>query len=351
VPGRPLTARRSGTIDEVEDHGVAAEYVVADLRRDRVTVDAVGHRVVHGSTRFAEPVLLDDGVIDALESLAGMAPLHNERALAAILATRAVLAVPQVGVFDTAFHRSMPLHAARDAVPSAWTRHEVQRFGFHGLAHRWMGERHAARAGVEPVATRLITLQLGSGCSAAALIGGRSVDTTMGLTPLEGLMMATRSGDIDPAVVPYIAEREGITAAEVVDQLNHAAGLRGVSDRSGDVRELLAAEAEGDERAALALTMFCYRTRKAVGSYLAALGGADAVVFGGGVGEHQPEIRRRVLAGLEGLGIELDAAANAAAVGSEATISTPASAIRVDVIPVDEATVIATDTAAALRGF
>jgi acetate kinase len=235
-------------------------------------------------------------------------------------------------------------------VPDGWTEgYELHRYGFHGLAHRWMAERAVRRARLVPASARLVTLQLGNGCSAAAVAGGRSTDTSMGLTPLEGLMMGTRSGDIDPAAVPYVAERRAVSSLEVIEELNRSAGLLGVSGTSADVRDLLAAEGGGDGRAALALTMFCYRIRKAVGAYLAALGGADAIVFGGGTGEHAPEIRARVLTGLDALGVVLDAAANASAAGAEATISARSSPVRVDVIPVDEETLIATDTAAALR--
>jgi acetate kinase len=351
APGVPFAEVHGGTIDRVDDHERAAHEVISDLARENVAVEAVGHRVVHGGARFRAPVVLDDAAMDALVALGGLAPLHNRAALGAVRASRAALAVPQVAVFDTAFHQHLPDHAARYAVPRHWEQHyEVRRYGFHGLAHRWMTERNAARAGTDAAATRLVTLQLGNGCSAAAVAGGQSIDTTMGLTPLEGLMMGTRAGDIDPAAVPLVAEQEVIGAPEVVEQLNREAGLLGVSGLSADVRDLLDAEGSGDERAALALTMFAYRVRKVVGAYLAALGGADAVVFGGGIGEHQPSIRARALSGLDALGIVLDARANEDAVGVEATISAPASAVRVDVIPVDEETIIAADTAAMLRG-
>jgi acetate kinase len=348
--GERLPPVREGIHQRVEDHERVAREVVAELAHDGVTVDAVGHRIVHGGSRFRPPVVVDDGVVSALASLGALAPLHNGPALAALRATRAALAVPQVAVFDTAFHEHLPEHAARYAVPDGWTEgYELHRFGFHGLAHRWMTEREVRRARLVQASARLVTLQLGNGCSAAAVAGGRSADTTMGLTPLEGLMMGTRSGDLDPAAVPYVAERRAGSSLEVIEELNRSAGLLGVSGTSADVRDLIAAEASGDGRAALALTMFCYRIRKTIGAYLAALGGADAIVFGGGTGEHAPEIRARVLTGLDALGVVLDPVANASAVGDEATISAPASPVRVDVIPVDEETLIATDTAAALR--
>jgi acetate kinase len=265
-----------------------------------------------------------------------------------IRVTRAVLgpATPQVAVFDTAFHHDLPARAARYAIPNALARrHGIRRFGFHGMAHRWMSERYAVRCGVPLTATRLITLQLGNGCSAAAIDGGRSVDTSMGLTPLEGLMMATRSGDVDPALVGYLARREQVGVEQVEEWLNHESGVLGVSGRSRSLGALLDAGTDIDADTELAIEMFCYRARKYVGAYLAVLGGADAVVFGGGVGEHQPEIRRRICTGLEALGVVLDPDLNAAARGVEATISRDGSRVRVEVLPADEATVIAVDTA------
>jgi acetate kinase len=337
----------------IADHRGAMEAALA-LLQDAGQLDglmAVGHRVVHGGDRFVAPTVVEGAVGAELERVSELAPLHNRPALDAMHAAGQILGPghPTVAVFDTAYHHDMPARAARYAIPAELVdRYGIRRFGFHGLAHRWMAERYVARTGSDASSTRLITLQLGSGCSAAAVAGGRSIDTTMGLTPLEGLVMGTRSGDVDPALVPFLAERERVDAEAVLDRLNHASGLLGVSGRSADVRDLLAAERSGDQRAGLALEMFCYRIRKCIGAYGAALGGADAVVFGGGIGEHSPEVRARVCTGLENLGIVLDTVRNQAAVGVEATVSADGSLVGVEVLPVEEATIIARDTARTL---
>lgn len=313
--------------------------------------EAIGHRVVHGGERFTGPVFIDEGVMSAIDALGELAPLHNGPAVAAIRAAREVAGprVPMVAVFDTAFHRTMPDHAARYAIPRKLAeRHRVRRYGFHGTAHRCMVERYAALTGRPIGDARLVTLQLGNGCSAAAIENGRSVDTSMGFTPLEGLMMGTRSGSVDPALIPYLARREGVEAAEVEGWLNRRSGLLGVSGSSRDVRELLKAEAGGDADAALALEMFCYGVRKQLGAYLAALGGADAVVFGGGIGENAPPIRERVCAGMGWCGLVLDPGLNERAVGAEARISADHSRVHAYVVPVDEETAIAEETARCL---
>jgi acetate kinase len=328
------------------DHADATRRVFDWLRGAGLLDDleAVGHRVVHGGDRFATPAVIDDEVLRAVEAVSDLAPLHNRPALAAIHAARAALGgrVPMVAVFDTAFPRTLPPRAAHYAIPSELAeKHSVRRYGFHGIAHRYMAERYAELAGPS---ARLVTLQLGNGCSAAAVDGGRCVDTSMGFSPLEGLMMGTRSGDIDPSVVGYLAAREGVGPADVEGWLNTRSGLLGVSGRSPDMRDLLRAEAGGDARAALAVEMFCYRVRKCVGAYLAALGGADAVVFGGGIGENSPAVRDRVCAEMAWCGLRLDPHANAAAVGNEGRISPDGATIHAFVIPVDESIVIARDT-------
>lgn len=315
--------------------------------------EAVGHRVVNGGDRFAGPTLVDDGVLAAIEELEELAPLHNASSLAAIRAARKALGpgVPMVATFDTSFHRRMPEKAYRYAVePELADRHGVRRYGFHGLAHRYMAERYAAIAdGPRLEDLKLVTLQLGNGCSAAVIKDGRSVDTSMGLTPLEGLMMGTRSGDVDPSLPAYLAVREGVEVGEVLGWLNRRSGLLGVSGVSSDVRELLGARERGNGRAALAIEMFCYRVKKQVGAYLAALGGADAVIFAGGIGEHAPEVRAEICAGMEWCGLVLDAGRNAEAVGRETSIGANGSPIGVYVIPVDEAAIIAHDTVECLR--
>ncbi|HEU4846641.1 MAG TPA: acetate kinase [Rubrobacteraceae bacterium] len=332
---------------EVADHGAAVERVLGWLGEHGLagTIEAVGHRVVDGGSRFAAPTRVDDDVVAAIEELGELAPLHNGPALAAIGATRDALgpAVPMVATFDTTFHRQMPEKASRYAIPPELAeRHGAFRYGFHGLAHRYMAERYAEITSTSEA--KLVTLQLGNGCSAAAIRDGRSVDTSMGLTPLEGLMMGTRSGDVDPSLAAYLARRESVEVAEVVTWLNKRSGLLGLSGTSRDMRELLAARNRGDGRAALAVEMFCYRVKKQIGAYLAALGGADAVVFAGGIGERAFEVRAEICSGMQWCGLVLDPERNAGAVGEETRISADDSSVAAYVIPVDEAAIIARDT-------
>ncbi len=343
----------SGVADHSEAVGEAVRWLSSTGLLTFDGIGAVGHRVVHGGTRFSEPALLDGESVEAIGWLGELAPLHNGPSLAAIRAARQTLGsnVPMVATFDTAFHQTMPERASLYAIPPELAeRHGIRRYGFHGLAHRYMVGRYAEIVDAPPDRTKLVTLQLGNGCSAAAVDGGRSVDTSMGLTPLEGLMMGTRSGDVDPSLAGVLAHREGVEVEEVEDWLNYRSGLLGVSGASGDMRELLEAEDRGDERAALAVEMFIYRVKKQVGAYLAALGGADAVVFGGGVGEHAPEVRSRILAGMEWCGLFLDERTNREAVGMEARISAADSRVQAYVIPVKEEEVIAGDTVRLLLG-
>ena len=340
---------------KVADHGEAMSHVLAWLRSIGFLgpggIQAVGHRVVHGGVSFHKPVILDEDAIDSIEALRDLAPLHNGPAVEAIRIAWAELGggIPMVATFDTMFHRTLPDKASRYAIEQELSdKHSIQRFGFHGLAHRYMTERYAAITFTPLEEVRLVTLQLGNGCSAAAIQGGRSVDTSMGFTPLEGLMMGTRSGDVDPSLVGYLADREGVGAQEVEAWLNRKSGLLGVSGRSQDMRDLLEAEREGDSRAALAIEMFCYRVRKQIGAYLAVLGGADAVVFGGGIGENASSVRARICAGLDWLGLTLDQQRNATTIGSEGRISADGAGIHAYVIPVDEAVIIALDTLQAL---
>jgi len=265
-------------------------------------LDAVGHRVVHGGPHFVAPTRLDDDVIAALAQLRELAPLRNEPAQAAIQAAQAVLGtrMPMVAVFDTAFHHPMPAWAAQYAIPRGLaTRYHLRRYGFHGLAHRSMSESYATLTATPLDQLKLITLQLGSGCSAAAIDAGRSVDTSMGFTPLEGLMMGTRSGDLDPTLPGFLARKEGVETAEVETWLNTRSGLLGVSERSSDMRELLEAARQGDAGAELAVAMFCYHVRKYIAAYLVVLNGADAILFGGGIGENAPEVRARICAQMD----------------------------------------------------
>ena len=334
----------------LKDHSDATQKVLTLMAQNGLTTSGkptvIGHRVVHGGDRFIDPVLIDDEVMKAIEDVSRLAPLHNEPSLITIKAMRASVnpATPHVAVFDTAFHRSIPERAWRYAIPQELAdKHGIRRYGFHGLAHRYMSERYATIAGAPPESLKLITLQLGNGCSAAAIRGGRPIDTSMGLTPLEGLVMGTRSGDIDPSLVNYIARCENITSEQVEDLLNKKSGLLGISGKWRDMRELLRDEEKGVAAASLAIDIFCYRARKYVGAYLAALGGADAVIFGGGIGEFAPPVRARILEGMEWCGLKLDAKRNGEAVAVERCISADDSSVKAYVIPVDEASIIARD--------
>ena len=343
--------------EELRDSGSIADHEEAVLRvlrwleqlgfTGRQGIDAVGHRVVHGGDRFVEPTLIDSEAIEAIEELEELAPLHNAPALSAIRAVRAALGptAPMVATFDTAFHRTMPPRSSQYPIPPEMAdKYRVRRYGFHGLAHRYMTERYAEITSTPVERTKIVTLQLGAGCSATAVEGGRSVDTSMGFTPLEGLMMGTRSGDVDPSLAGFLARKEGVSILEVEGWLNTRSGLLGVSGRSADMRELLEAEAAGHAPAAAAVEMFCYRVRKYIGAYLAVLEGADAIIFGGGIGENAPAVRARVCTGMDWCGLALDPDRNDAAVGSEARISLDGSALQAYVIPVDEATIIVRDT-------
>jgi len=315
-------------------------------------VAAVGHRFVHGGECFVEPTPVTAEVIERLDELGAVAPLHNPPALAVLRACRERLEdIPMIAVFDTAFFSDLPDYARVYALPAAWMARtpEIHRYGFHGLAHRYMFERCCAVHGLNSASARVVTLQLGNGCSAAAVHGGRAVDTSMGFTPMEGLIMSTRPGDVDAGALLHLLERVTVTAAELGDGLNHRAGLLGLSGVSGDMQELLELEAGGHAGAQLAVRAFCHRARKYLGAYLAVLGGADAIVFGGGIGEHAAEIRARICAGMEWCGIEVDAEANRRAAGREARISTAGSRTAVYVLPVDEEAVIARDTLSCLN--
>ncbi|MCE2900042.1 MAG: acetate/propionate family kinase [Gemmatimonas sp.] len=315
----------------------------------RADLHAVGHRVVHGGEAFRASVRIDDTVLRRIEDNVELAPLHNPHNLRGIEAARAALGsgVPQVAVFDTAFHQTLPEHAYLYAIPyPLYRRHRIRRYGFHGTSHRSIAYRFRKLTGRSKRDVRIVTLHLGNGCSACAIRGGESIDTSMGFTPLEGLVMGTRSGDIDAALLDYIAAKEGLSLPQVEALLNNQSGLLGVSGLTNDMRDLLAEANElQDRRARLAITMFCYRVRKYVGAYLAALGGADAIVFAGGVGENSAEIRGRVCEDLEWAGLTVDATANAALVGGrEGRFSAEGSRLEAWVVPTDEELLIARDT-------
>lgn len=351
-------AGRSTTRGEVRDHERALRLLFDRLSGSLRGIDAVGHRVVHGGDRFVEPTVITQQVEAEVDALAELAPLHNPACLAGIRGARAVLGpgLPMVAVFDTAFHQTMPEVAKQYALPAELAaRHRVRRYGFHGIAHASLAAGYAGAAGRPLEQARLITMQLGNGCSVTAIAGGRSVETSMGFTPLEGLVMGTRAGDVDASVVGYLAEREQVGPAEVERWLNERSGLLGVSGRSNDMRELLrAAGEEGDKRAQFAIELFCHRARKYLGAYLAVLGGAEAVVFGGGIGENAPEIRARICRGMEWCGLRLDPDRNAAAVGlaqgQAARISDEGAGLAAYVVAADEETWIARETARCVRG-
>ena len=356
--GRP---RKSA--QPLRDHRAAVEHILRWLASDESGVDiaslgdldAVGHRVVHGGEYFRRSTLVDDEVLQRIEETIDLAPLHNPHNLRGIHAATEVLGpgTPQAAVFDTAFHASIPEHAYLYAIPySLYRRHKVRRYGFHGTSHRYVAWRYRRVNDIAKEDTRLVTLHLGNGCSACAVAGGESRDTSMGFTPLEGLVMGTRSGDVDPAVLDYVAEKEGMSLQEVERLLNVHSGILGISGLTHSMKELLEeAEEYDDRRARLALHVFAYRARKYVGAYLAALGGADAVVFTGGIGENAPTVRSEIVEGLEWMGLELDAEANEGMVGgAEGSISKPDTRLGAWVIPTDEELLIARDTVRLVEG-
>ena len=344
------------TTAALRDHAAAVERVIAWLASDESGVpirsvgdiEAVGHRVVHGGERFTHSTLVTDEVRQGVEQLIDLAPLHNPHNLRGIAAAKAVLGpgIPQVAVFDTAFHHSIAETAHLYAIPyQLYRRHGVRRYGFHGTSHRYIAYRYRQLTGRSREDTNIITLHLGNGASACAIKGGKSVDTSMGFTPLEGLVMGTRSGDLDPAILEFVSIKEGMTFDQVDTLLNKQSGLLGVSGLTADMRELLQEEREhGDRRARLAIDLFCYRVRKYIGAYLASMNGADAIVFSGGIGENSPEIRERICAGMEWLGITLDATRNASLSGAEGRVDREGGRVHLWAIPTDEELLIARDT-------
>lgn len=347
----------------LRDIPATLDYVVRYLTSDRSRVSeikstadihAIGHRVVHGGERFTESALIDDEVLKGIDDCIDLAPLHNPNNIKGILAARDIFGknIPQVAVFDTAFHHSIPEQAFLYAVPyHLYRRHRIRRYGFHGTSHRYVAFRYRAMRGLPRQHTNIITLHLGNGCSAAAIKAGLSVDTSMGMTPLEGLVMGTRSGDLDPAIVNVIGRKEGLSSSEVDALLNTQSGLLGISGLTNDMRELQAELKEHDDRRVrMAIEIFCYRVRKYIGAFLAAMGGADAVVFTGGIGENAPDIRARICSGLEWAGLHLDVTRNQQTVGCEGMISTDGSTLLAYAIPTDEELLIARDTVRVIKG-
>ncbi len=338
---------------EILDHNIAIEYVIAVLLsknhgviKDKSEIDAVGHRVVHGGEVFSNSVLITDEVIEKIRENIELAPLHNPHNLRGIMACKRLLPdTPQVAVFDTAFHQKMPEYAFIYGLPyELYKKYKIRRYGFHGTSHRYVSHRASEILGVPIEKLKIITAHLGNGCSMSAVKFGVSIDTTMGFTPLEGLLMGTRSGDIDPAVVLYIMSKEGLSMSEANALLNKHSGLLGISGVSSDMREIIQEMKNGNHRAKLAFDVFCYRIKKYIGAYASAMGGVDAIVFTAGIGENSPDVRKKVCEGLEFLGIKIDDEKNNSP-EKEKIISTDDSKVKVLVIPTNEELVIALDTA------
>ena len=347
-------------ISEILEHRTAVERVLKALGhpdhgvlKSVKEIEAVGHRVVHGGEKFASSVLVTPEVEAMIEECVVLAPLHNPHNLRGLTAARSLLpGVPHVAVFDTAFHQSMPPEAFIYGLPyELYRRHAIRRYGFHGTSHRFVSIRTARLLNRPLEDVRTVTCHLGNGCSMAAVDRGHSVDTTMGFTPLEGLLMGTRSGDLDAAILPWVMTMEDVTLSQLNAMLNKHSGLYGISGVSSDMREIEHARATGNKRARLAFEIFCYRITKYVGAYAAAMGGLDAVTFTGGIGENSSLVRETSLAGMEFLGIELDHEANRTAPrGKEVLVSRSGSRVAVAVVPTNEERVIARDTVRVLGG-
>jgi acetate kinase len=350
---KPFDRPQTKIAGEILDHTQAIDFVIAILLSpnhgvisDKSEIKAVGHRVVHGGERFTSSVLIDGEVMAELKDLISLAPLHNPHNIRGITAaTTSLPDIPQVGVFDTAFHHKMPPYAYIYGLPYLlYKKYGIRRYGFHGTSHYYVSCKAAELLGRPIEELKIITCHLGNGASMTAVDHGVSVDTTMGFTPLEGLVMGTRCGDIDPAIILHVMAQEELTLHEANTLMNKHSGLSGISGLSSDMREILKATGEGHNNARLALEVYCYRIKKYIGSYMAALGGLDAVVFTGGVGENAVEVRRRCVDGLECLGIVLDNAKNEAQGKSAAVVSTADSRISIMVIPTNEELVIAKET-------
>jgi len=338
-----------GAIKSILDNLTSKEY---GCIKDFKEIDAVGHRVVHGGEKFNKSVLINDEVIAKIKECYGIAPLHNPVNMAGIDAINEVLPeVPQVGVFDTAFHQTMPAKSYMYALPYKYYAEDgVRRYGFHGTSHRYVSQRVCEFLGVEPKGKKIITCHVGNGGSITAVKDGKSIDTSMGLTPTEGLMMGTRCGDVDPGALIFLMDKHNLSSKDMLNMVNKESGLAGVSGVSSDMREITAAAKQGNEKAILSLEMYEQRITKYVGAFAAEMGGVDIIVFTGGVGEHQSSTRANVCNPLRFMGVEIDNAANDANNGDEGIISTPNSAVKVVVIPTDEEYMIAKDTEAIIEG-
>lgn len=338
---------------EILEHQAGIEYILGVLTSEKYgciksldEINAVGHRVVHGGEKFNSSVLITDEVIKGIEACIEIAPLHNPPNLAGISAVKELMGdIPQVAVFDTAFHQTMPPTAYMYGLPySLYEKYAIRRYGFHGTSHRYVSARACEILGISAEGTKIVSCHLGNGGSVAAIKDGKSIDTSMGMTPVEGLLMGTRSGDVDAGVLSFIMEKENIGPQAINTLVNKHSGLLGLSGVSSDMRELSAAMAAGNERAQLAHDVFEYRVKKYVGSYAAALGGIDILIFTGGIGENHLNSREEICAGLDFMGIKLDLEKSNNARGEEAIISTDDSKVKVMVVPTDEEYMIAADT-------
>jgi acetate kinase len=352
--GKPLTKKAAA----LRDHQAALEYTVQWIVSEESKIEgihtladihAIGHRVVHGGETFRTSVVINDDVIKGIEDCLELAPLHNPANLKGIYAARKLFGpnIPQAAVFDTAFHSTMPESSYLYAIPyQLYRRHKIRKYGFHGTSHRYVAYRYRQLSGKTRDDTNVISLHLGNGCSACAIKGGNSMDTSMGMTPLEGLVMGTRSGDVDPGMLEFLSHKEGMSLQEIDNVLNKQSGLLGISGLTNDMRELIEEEREhSDRRAKLAIEIFCKRVKKYLGGYLAEMNGADAIIFTGGIGENSPLIRSHVLSDLKWLGIELDPETNNKVFGGkESVVSTPSGRVTVYVIPTNEELLIARDT-------
>ena len=351
----PPNPARSVT-EEMLDHQTALSRAIQALKEAKAIADisqiqAVGHRVVHGGEHFSASVMIDEEVEKAIQECSELAPLHNPHNLRGYLVARKLMPqVPQVAVFDTAFHQTMPPKAYLYGLPyTYYRRYRIRRYGFHSPSHRYVAFRCREMLGKAKGEANLITAHLGNGCSITAIEKGKSIDTSMGFTPLEGLLMGTRCGDIDPAIILYLMSKDELTLHDMSTLLNRFSGLYGISEQSNDMRELIAAAAKGDKQAETAIDAFCYRLRKYIGAYTAALGHVDGLVFTGGIGENAPLVREKACQGLAEVGYQIDLTRNNEAVGKVSEISTDSSRVRIFVIPTNEELLIARDTFRVIR--
>lgn len=349
---QPVGKEKKQFRTDIPNHSVGIRLVLEALTdpnhgvlKSMKEIAAVGHRVVHGGEKFADSVLITPEVMATLEECVEMAPLHNPPNILGINACAELMpGVPQVGVFDTAFHQTMPKHAFLYGLPyEAYEQYGLRRYGFHGTSHKYVSQRAADLMDEHMTNLRIITCHLGNGASIAAVKNGRSIDTSMGFTPLEGLVMGTRSGEIDPAIIPFLMKKEGMTPDQIDAYLNKKSGVLGISGVSSDFRDIEEACDKGNERAQLALDIFAYKVRKFIGSYVAAMGGVDAIIFTAGLGENSPSMRDKICNGLEFLGTRIDHAKNNVR-GKEQEISVDGAKVKIFVIPTNEELVIARDT-------